>query len=132
MRYRLRTLLISFAIGLLLTVSAAAQNETDPTGTWTWQFPNQSAQWTLKLALKTDKLTGSIKHSRNAPEQPIEDATFRDGVVVFKRRYKTRDGEDAVATFSGTISNNTITGTAMFDRPGSVQPVKWEATREQK
>src|SRR5262245_37984605 len=133
MRYPFRTLLLLSALEMLLASQpggASAQEHADPTGTWTWKFPNQSAIWTLRLLLQGDMLTGSIKHMQTAPERPIEDATFKDGFVVFKLRYRTRFGEEAVATFKGMVSQNTIKGTGHFDRPGSNQSVKWEATRE--
>jgi hypothetical protein len=69
-RYRLRTLLILCVIELLLASQAreaTAQEHADPTGTWTWTFPNQSAIWALELLLQGDQLMGSIKHSQSAP-----------------------------------------------------------------
>jgi hypothetical protein len=132
MRYRLRTLLIAIAdlaMALACTHPTLAENEADPSGTFTWRFANQSAVQTLKLKLDGGKLTGTIKNSQSAPESPIEDAAFKNGAVSFKHTYKARDGKTTVANYTGTITPNGIKGTIEIKHPDRTISREWDANR---
>jgi hypothetical protein len=132
MRYRLRTLLIVLAIGPLFSAHAA-ENEVDPTGTWKWRLPNQSAENTIKLKLSGDKLSGSVLRRNNQLEVPIEDATYKAGAVKF--RATVIDEHDnttrIIVTFSGRLSGDTIMGTIEFKHPSKVISRDWLARRAQ-
>jgi hypothetical protein len=113
----------------VFTNMAAAADQADPTGAWTWKYANQSAVHTLKLKLEGDKLTGSIQDYQNGPESPIEDAAFKDGIVTFKHMYKNREGLKSVASYTGTITGDTIKGTTEFKHPDQTLVRDWQATR---
>jgi len=115
---------------LSLAGATVAQDRASPTGTWTWRFSNQSAVHTLKIKLDGDKLTGSIKSFQSDRESPIEDATYKDGIVSFKHTYKARDGETMVASYSGTVTDGGIKGTIEFKHPDQTRSIDWDARRE--
>ena len=122
---------VTAALAFVVIVNwVVAADPPDPTGTWTWRYPNQSAEHTLKLKLEGDKLTGSIRNYARGPESPLEDATYDHGVVSFKQTYVGR-GNDAksVATYRGRVSGDTIKGTVEFKHPDRTLSRDWEAAR---
>ena len=108
----------------------AADDNTDPTGTWKWSVTrnNQTRESTLKLKLEGDKLTGAML-GRNNQETAIENASYKDGEVAFT---VTREfnGQKFTQKFKGKVSGDTIKGTVEFERDGQTQSRDWEAKRE--
>jgi hypothetical protein len=118
-------------IVLTLAGATVAEDKANPTGTWTWKFSNQTGIHTLKLKLDGEKLTGSIKNYQNDLKTPIEDAAYKDGMVSFKHTYKARDGQKMVASYTGTVTEDTIKGTIEFKHPDRTRSIDWEAKREE-
>ena len=130
MRFRLRTLLIVLAILPIASCFLfAAENQADPTGTWTWNDANQNAGPTLTLKFDRGKLSGSVRLSGSF-QWPLEGATYSDGVVTFNRRYVDKHGAKVVSVFTGTLTGDMIAGTIEY-RHGTVAFLKskWEAKR---
>jgi len=114
-------------VGLVGT--ARAENKTNPTGTWKWKvkFGDQEREFTLKLKMDGDKLTGAMV-GRDNKDQPIEDAKHKDGEVSFKVT-RERDGQKFTVKYKGKVSGDTIKGKTEFDRNGETQSRDWEAKR---
>jgi len=119
--------LVLALVGLVGT--ARAENKTSPTGTWKWQvkFGDQEREFTLKLKLDGDKLTGAMV-GRDNKDQAIEDAKYKDGEVSFKVT-RERDGQKFTVKYKGKVSGDTIKGKTEFDRNGETQSRDWEAKR---
>lgn len=114
---------------LALAGAAVAEEKANPNGTFTWKYSNQTAVHTLKLKLDGEKLTGSIKSFQSAPESPIEDATYKDGIVTFKHTYKGRDGQKIVASYAGTVTEDGIKGMIEIKHPERTNSIKWDSKR---
>ena len=125
------TRLSALSLAVLGIVNVAATDDVaDPTGAWQWKYANQSAVHTLKLKLEGPRLTGTIKNFASQRESPIEDASFKDGIVSFKYTYTAR-GNDAtsVASYLGKVSGDTIKGTVEFKHPDRTLSRDWYAER---
>jgi hypothetical protein len=111
---------------------AQAQDKPDPTGTWKWKvmFQDQSRDMTLKLKLEGDKLTGAMV-GRNDMETKIEEATFKDGEVVFAVT-RERNGQKFTTKYKGKLDGDTIKGQTEAERNGQTRKTDWEAKREKK
>ncbi len=87
-----------------------AQDSTYVSGTWKWsqEGPGGQIEFTLKLKLEGEKLTGTIT-GFNGEESPIEDGKVKDGVITFK---VTRDfgGRSFVTNYTGKITGNSMKG----------------------
>lgn len=103
-------LLLGPAIFILCAASfTAAQDKTsDLTGTWTWtqEGPGGQIDFTLKLKLDGEKLTGTIT-GFGGEETPIEEGKVKDGAFSFK---VTRDfgGRPFVTTYTGKLSEGKL------------------------
>ena len=108
---------------------ARADDTSNPTGTWKWtvKFGDQTREMTLKLKLDGDKLSGAAL-GRDGKENPIQDATYKDGEVSFKV-VREREGKKMTSTYAGKVSGDTITGKIQFERDGNSQSRDWEAKR---
>ncbi len=108
---------------------AQAADKSDPTGTWKWtvQMRGQSIERTLKLKLEGDVLTGAML-GRNGQETPIQDGTFKDGVVSFKV-VRERNGQKMTAKYSGELTNDTIKGKVEVEGGRQAGSRDWEAKR---
>lgn len=124
------TAVAACAILAAFSTLSRADESNDPTGTWKWSvtFNNQSRDFTLKLKLDGDKLTGAML-GRNNQERPIEDATYKDGEVEFKIT-RERNGQKFTVKYKGKVSGDTIKGKSEFERNGQAQSRDWEAKRE--
>lgn len=125
------TRLVAAALVVALVVPVAlvrAEEKPNPTGTWKWSVEagGQTREFTLKLKLDGDKLTGAMV--RNNQETAIEDAKFKDGEVSFKVT-RDRNGMKIVTTYKGKVSGDAIKGKAETDRGGQTQSRDWEAKR---
>ncbi|MFO1096529.1 MAG: hypothetical protein U0992_24965 [Planctomycetaceae bacterium] len=108
---------------------AQAADKPDPTGTWKWSvmFNDQKREFTLKLKLEGDKLTGAMV-GQNGAETAIDEASFKDDTVAFSVT-RERDGQKRTIKYNGKIDGDTIKGKAEFERNGEKQSRDWEATR---
>jgi hypothetical protein len=112
---------------LFANVAAAAE---DPTGTWKWsaEAGGQTREFTLKLKLEGDKLTGAMV-GRNNQETPIEEASFKDNVATFKVT-RERNGQKFTSKYTATVSGDTLKGKSEFERDGQTQTREFEAKRQ--
>jgi hypothetical protein len=112
-----------------LSGAARADDKPNPTGTWKWtvKFNDQEREFTLKLKLDGDKLTGTMT-GRDGKDTPIEDATFKDGEVKFNVT-RERDGQKFTIKYAGKIEGDTLKGKTEFERDGQAQSRDWEAKR---
>ena len=117
-------------VGLVGT--ARAEDKPNPTGTWKWsiEFGGQTRDFTLKLNLDGDKLTG-VMIGQNNQETKIEDAKYKDGDVSFKVT-RERNGQKFVIKYKGKVSGDALKGKIEFDRDGETQSFDWEAKRDKK
>jgi hypothetical protein len=117
-------------VGLVGT--ARAEDKPNPTGTWKWsiEFGGQTRDFTLKLNLDGDKLTG-VMIGQNNQETKIEDAKYKDGEVSFKVT-RERNGQKFVIKYKGKVSGDALKGKIEFDRDGETQSFDWEAKRDKK
>jgi hypothetical protein len=122
--------LVVAALVLAVAGVARAEDKPNPTGTWKWSvtFGDQKRDFTLKLKLDGDKLTGGFI-GPDGKETPIEDATYKDGEAAFKVT-RERDGNKFTVKFKGKVSGDTIKGKTEFERNGETQSRDWEAKRE--
>lgn len=128
MLWRASLSLAAVLISLVSFVQAA--DKAGPEGTWKWKtsMNNQEREFTLKLKMEGDKLTGTIS-GRNNNENKIDDATFKDGEVAFSVT-RERNGNKNVQKYKGKVDGDTIKGKIEFDRNGQSQSRDWEAKRE--
>lgn len=108
----------------------AADESTDPTGTWKWSYTvnDQTREVTLKLKLEGDKLTGAVL-GRDNQETAIENASYKDGEVAFT---VTREfnGQKFTSKYKGKVSGDTIKGKIEFERDGQTRSFDWEPKRQ--
>lgn len=108
------------------TCLLAADDSTDPTGTWKWSVGrNKTREATLKLKLEGDKLTGAVL-GRNNQETAIEDASYKDGEVAFTLTREV-NGQKFFKKFKGKVSGDSIKGKT---GDGQARWRDWEAKRE--
>ena len=102
----------------------------NPTGTWKWSatFNNQTREFTLKLKLEGDKLTGAMV-GRDGQETAIENASYKDGEVAFSVT-RERNGNKFTVKYKGKVSDDTIKGKSEVERDGQKMERDWEAKRE--
>ena len=76
---------------ILLTSSAQADQKADPTGTWKWErtFGGNTVEFTLRLQLKGDKVTGTYA-SRHG-ETKIENAKLEGDQLSFEVNRERND-----------------------------------------
>lgn len=120
----------SFAISAGFLGGSSRADDKDPTGTWKWSatFNNQTRDFTLKLKLEGDKLTG-VMLGRENRETPIDNATYKDGEVTFTVT-RERNGQKFTSKYKGVVNGDTIKGKIDFERDGQTNSRDWEAKRE--
>jgi hypothetical protein len=126
MKRLLMTAIVAFVMGLVSSTFAA-----DATGTWKWTttFQNQSREATLKLKQEGDKLSGVYVGGQSNTETPIEDAKIDGDKISFKVT-RDRNGQKFTTAYSGTLKDDTITGTQDRERDGQKQSSEWVAKRQ--
>lgn len=126
-----KLMIAALAVGLagLLNVARAADDKTDPTGTWKWTTDNngKKRESTLKLKLEDGKLSGTMSGGKN--ETKIEDATFKDGEVKFSVT-RDRNGVKTTSKYSGKVGEESIKGNIETETDGKTDKKEWEAKRE--
>jgi hypothetical protein len=124
-----RLTMVALCLALLgLATAARAADKPDPTGTWKWtvSINGQDREFTLKLKMDGDKLTGAMV--RNDQETAIEDGTFKDGELSFKVT-RERNGQKFTTKYKGKLDGDTIKGKSEFERNGEAQSRDWDAKR---
>jgi hypothetical protein len=113
-----------------LTGAARADDKPNPTGTWKWkvEINGQEREFTLKLKLDGDKLTGAMV-GRDGTDTAIEDAKYKDGELSFKVT-RERDGNKFTIKYSGKVSGDKLKGKSEVERDGETVKREFEATRE--
>jgi hypothetical protein len=113
-----------------LTGAARADDKPNPTGTWKWKFEinGQEREFTLKLKLEGDKLTGAMV-GRDGNETAIEDAKYKDGEVSFKVT-RERNGNKITSKYSGKISGDKFKAKSETEVNGETRKREFEAIRE--
>lgn len=109
----------------------------DPNGTWKWTTEGRDGakrEFTLKLKLEGDKLTGTLtspgRQGGAATDTAIEEATIKDVDLSFK---VTREfqGNKFTSTYTAKIDGDVMKGT--IERPGrdgATTKTEFEAKRE--
>ena len=113
-----------------LTGVARADDKPNPTGTWKWkvEINGQEREFTLKLKLDGDKLTGAMI-GRDGNETAIQEAKYKDGEVSFKVE-RERNGNKFTIKYTGKVSGDTLKGKSEAEVNGEVRTREFEAKRE--
>jgi len=113
-----------------VAVAARADDKPNPTGTWKWkvEINGQEREFTLKLKLDGDKLTGAMV-GRDGQETAIQDAKYKDGELSFKVE-RERNGNKFTVKYTGKVSGDTLKGKSEADVNGQVRTREFEAKRE--
>lgn len=120
-----------------LTQAKADATNTDPTGTYMWTMADRNGgpdrTNTLVLKLDGDKLTGNlISPGRGGQTNSTEIAdgkiTGSDISFIVIRSYNDNTFTNS---YSGTLTNNTITGKIEFERNGETRLRDWKATKQE-
>lgn len=125
---RLMTVAVAVVVVVgFVGVAAAA----DATGTWKWSttFNNQTREATLKLKQEGDKLSGAYVGGQSNMETPLEDAKIAGDKISFKVT-RERNGQKSTTAYSGTLKEDTITGTQERERDGQKMSSEWVAKRQ--
>jgi hypothetical protein len=123
------------AILLVVSVSTIqAQEKANPAGTWKWKQMrgDQSVDYSAKLKMDGDKLTGVVispgRDNANQ-ETEISDAKFKDGEISFTVT-RTFNDRKFTTKYTGKVSADSIKGKVERERDGKAQSTDWEAKRE--
>lgn len=116
---------------------AQEAKKADPTGTWKWTSEGRDGakrEFTLKLKMEGDKLTGTLtspgRPGGSPTETAIEEATIKDADVSFKVSREFQ-GNKFTTTYTGKIDGDVLKGTV--ERPGrdgATTKTEFEAKRE--
>jgi hypothetical protein len=123
------------AILLVMSVSTIqAQEKANPVGTWKWKQMrgDQSVEYTAKLKMEGDKLTGVVispGRDNENQETAISDAKFKDGEISFTVT-RTFNDRKFSSKYTGKVSDDSIKGKIERERDGKSQSTDWEAKRE--
>ncbi len=117
---------IAAVVGFASTVVAA-----DATGTWKWTSTrgDKSFEASVKLKQEGEKLSGAYVGGQSSTETPIEDAKIAGDKVSFKVT-RERNGQKSTTAYSGTLKEDTITGTQERERDGQKMSSEWVAKRQ--
>lgn len=119
-------------LGLVLGLEAKAADTAKAAGTWTWTFqrPNggDAIEVTLKLKQDGDKLTGTIT-GPGGNETEIKDGKVKGDEVSFDV-VRERDGNTFTTKYLGTLTGDSIKGTAKSTFNGNERSRDWEAKRK--
>ena len=125
--------LLGFLLGMFGVIGVvAAADKDDPTGTWKWKAKagKNEVERTLKIKNEDGKVTGTISgFGKNAKDNPIEDAKFKDGELSFTVTTE-RKGVKTTTKYNGKVSDDTIKGSTVRETDGKEDKQDWEAKRE--
>ncbi len=139
MHKHVSSLIAATVAGFLAIGFAASAKAADATGTWKWSTAGrgggQAREFTLKLKVEGDKLTGTVstpgRQGAQARETAIENGKVKGDEISFS---VTREfgGNKMTTKYSGKVTADTIKGKTEFERNGEAQSRDWEAKREKK
>jgi len=106
----------------------AADEKSDPTGTWIWsrELEGQVNRSVLKLTNKDGKLTGTYR--RSGQTVPIANGKFEKGNVSFEAEGKFNE-QKIRGKFHGKVSKNEINGNIDIVFDDNSLPLPWAAKR---
>lgn len=124
---RLMAVVMAVAVVGFVGVATAA----DATGTWKWTSTrgDKSFEASVKLKQDGDKLTGAYVGGQSNTETPLEDAKVAGDKISFKVT-RERNGQKMTTAYSGTLKEDTITGTQERERDGQKMSSEWVAKRQ--
>lgn len=113
---------------ILLTSSVQADQKADPTGTWKWErtFGGNTVEFTLRLQLKGEKITGTYASRRG--ETKIENAKLEGDQLSFEVNRERNDRSFQIK-FQGKVSEDALKGNGSFSFDGGSREFDWEAQR---
>jgi len=113
---------------VLQTSTVRADKKADPTGTWKWErnFGDNTVQFTLRLDLKGDKVTGTYATSR--AKTRIQHGKVDKDQLSFQVDREFNDRKFTIK-FRGKVSEDTIKGKGAFSADGKSREFDWEAKR---
>jgi len=139
--------LIYLTTALLFLAAAcpgrAGEPAVNPTGTWkvttTTNLQARAASQTLKLKLDSGTLTGTLTYNSSptvngkasVSELPITEAKLLGNEISFKFTHPpaSGNGPNAINSYQGKISGDTIKGTFITEWMGQSRTKDWEAER---
>ena len=132
---------IKILIGVALVTGSLAQAKadgtaTDPTGTYIWTMPgrNGGPDRTNTLVLKLDgtNLTGNLLAPRRGgviSTNAISGGTISGANISFAV-VRSYNDNTFTNSYTGTLTNGTITGQVSFQRDGDTQTHDWVAKKQ--
>ena len=129
-RCTLVALVLAVAGNLSTPLPGVEQAADGPAGTWKvrMSFGARGGRMSiLKLELDDDKLTGTMLSSQGS-RTAIENANYKDGKISFEVS-REWNGQRFTSQYTGTLAEDTIKGTAQYQRRGTARTLNWEATR---
>lgn len=141
LKYNLFASISSVVLGAILAVGVltdarAADQKSDPSGTWSWTMKGRQGRpdrkITAKLKLDGDKVTGTISSPGRdgaSTDSEITDGKVKGDEVTFSTSREVR-GSKMTYKYSGKLSGDTIKGKMEFERNGEPVNQEWEAKRE--
>jgi hypothetical protein len=112
--------------------ASGADKKTDPTGTWKWERTRgeNTRQYTLRIQLDGDKVTGTYASRRNDSnnESKIENAKLEGDKLSFRVVREFNDRKFTI-NMQGKVAENTITGNGEFSVNGEAREFPWVAKR---
>ena len=124
-----RLMAVAFVAVVVGFVGAAAA--ADATGTWKWTSNrgDKSFEASVKLKQEGDKLSGVYVGGQSNNETALEDAKIAGDKISFKVT-RERNGQKSTTAYSGTLKEDTITGTQERERDGQKMSSEWVAKRQ--
>lgn len=118
-------------LGLAVVLQAStvrADKQADPTGTWKWErkFGDNTVQFTLRLALTGDRVTGTYASSRSTTK--ITGGKLDGDQLSFQVDREFNDRKFTI-NFQGKVTDDAIKGKGKFTAGGNTREFDWEAKR---
>ena len=112
------------------------KSKADPSGTWKWEvaFGNFERDYTLRLKLKDDTVTGTIASvsptGQGEAREPakISDAKLEANKLSFNVTRQFNDRQFTIG-YNGTVTDDKITGSTEVNFDGNPREFDWEAKR---
>ncbi len=113
---------------VLQTSTVRADEQADPSGTWKWErtFGDNTVQFTLRLNLKGERVTGTYATSRAKTE--IKHGKVDGDELSFQVDREFNDRKFTI-NFRGKVSEDAIKGNGEFSADGNSREFDWEAKR---
>ena len=113
---------------VLQTSTVRADEQADPSGTWKWErtFGDNTVQFTLRLNLKGERVSGTYASSRAKTE--IKHGKVDGDELSFQVDREFNDRKFTI-NFRGKVSEDAIKGKGEFSADGNSREFDWEAKR---